>query len=306
MTNGVSRKKRSLARTQDMAVLTLMVLPAFLLITVFHYGALPGIAIAFAKYNVGGFHEWVGFENFEYIFGLKNFWRAFANNWRYVGLNYLFIFPSAIIMAILFNEVQNHFFKKFVQTVSTVPNFLAWSTVGGIWVLMLSPSSGYINVLLNKMGFDSIYFFSYNNLFPFLYVFIAIWKNVGYNSIIYMAALSGISEELYEAAAIDGAGRFKQILHITLPGLKPTILVMFVLSFASVLNLFEPLYVLSNTMVSKASMVLDTYIYSTGITNGRYDIATAMGLFKSTISLVLVLASNYLSKRMTEDGSSIL
>ena len=171
---------------------------------------------------------------------------------------------------------------------------------------MLSPSSGYINVLLNKMGFDSIYFFSYNNLFPFLYVFIAIWKNVGYNSIIYMAALSGISEELYEAAAIDGAGRFKQILHITLPGLKPTILVMFVLSFASVLNLFEPLYVLSNTMVSKASMVLDTYIYSTGITNGRYDIATAMGLFKSTISLVLVLASNYLSKRMTEDGSSIL
>ena len=306
MTSERLKTKRRPARSQDMLILTLMVLPAFLLITIFHYGALPGVVIAFAKFNVGGFHKWVGLDNFRYIFGLKNFWRAFANNWRYVALNYIFIFPSAIVMAILFNEVRCRFYKKFVQTVSTVPYFLAWSTVGGIWVLLLSPTTGYFNVLLNALGFDSIYFFSYNSLFPYLYVVIAIWKNVGYNSIIYMAALSGISEELYEAAAIDGAGRMKRILHITLPGLKPTILVMFVLSFASVLNLFEPLFVLSNTMVSKAAMVLDTYIYNTGITNGRYDVATAMGLFKSTISLVLVLASNYLSKRMTEDGSSIL
>lgn len=300
------RKRNRTVWSQDMLTLTLMVLPAFLLITVFHYGALPGIIIALTKFDVGGMHGWVGLENFEYIFGLKNFWRAFANNWYYVALNYVFIFPSAIIMAILFNEVRCRMYKKAIQTVSTIPYFLSWSTVGGIWVLLLSPSIGYFNIILNALGFESIYFFSYNNLFPYLYVVIAIWKNVGYNSIIYMAALSGISEELYEAAAIDGAGRMKQIWHITLPGLKPTILVMFVLSFASVLNLFEPLFVLSNTMVSKSATVLDTYIYKTGITNGHYDVATAMGFFKSTISLALVLASNYLSKRMTEDGSSIL
>lgn len=143
-------------------------------------------------------------------------------------------------------------------------------------------------------------------MFPFLYTFIAVWKGAGYGSIIYLAALAGINAELYEAAAIDGAGRWQQTLHITMPGLKPTILIMFVLSFASVLNLFEPIYVLSNSLVQESAMVLDTYIYDTGILKGRYDIATAMGLFKSTISMVLVLLSNFLSKRLTEDGNSIL
>lgn len=287
-------------------VLTLMVLPAFLLLTIFHYLPLPGIAIAFAEYNIGGFQKWVGFENFEYIFGLNNFWRAFLNNWMYVLLNYIFIFPASIILAILFNEVRIKWYKKFVQTISTLPHFLSWAVVGGIWMLLLSPSNGYVNEIITAFGGEPIYFFANNTTFPFLYTAIAIWKSVGYNSIIYLAALSGVSSELYEAAAIDGAGRWKQTLHITLPGLKPTILVMFVLSFASVLNLFEPLYVLSNAMVRESSMVLDTYIFQSGIMQGHYDISTAMGLFKSTISLVLVLASNFLSKRLTEDGQSIL
>lgn len=287
-------------------VLTLMVLPAFLLLTIFHYLPLPGVAIAFAEYNIGGFQKWVGFENFEYIFGLNNFWRAFLNNWMYVLLNYIFIFPASIILAILFNEVRIKWYKKFVQTISTLPHFLSWAVVGGIWMLLLSPSNGYVNQIITACGGESIYFFANNTTFPLLYTAIAIWKSVGYNSIIYLAALSGISSELYEAAAIDGAGRWKQTLHITLPGLKPTILVMFVLSFASVLNLFEPLYVLSNAMVRESSMVLDTYIFQSGIMQGHYDISTAMGLFKSTISLVLVLASNFLSKRLTEDGQSIL
>lgn len=287
-------------------ILTLMVLPAFLLITIFHYIPLPGIVIAFSKFNIGGFQKWVGFENFEFIFSLKNFWRAFGNNWFYVLLNYIFIFPSAIILAILFNEVRVAPYKKFVQTISTLPHFLSWAVVGGIWMLLLSPADGYVNAILGVFGIEPIYFFGSSKMFPFIYTFIAIWKTVGYNSIIYLAALSGISSELYEAAAIDGAGRWKQTLHITLPGLKPTILVMLVLSFASILNLFEPLYVLSNSLVRESAMVLDTYIFDTGILKGRYDVATAMGLFKSSISLVLVLVSNALSKKMTEDGRSIL
>ena len=287
-------------------ILTLMVLPAFLLITIFHYFPLPGVVIAFSKFNIGGVQSWVGFDNFKFIFSLNNFWRAFGNNWLYVLLNYLFIFPSAIILAILFNEIRINPYKKFVQTISTLPHFLSWAVVGGIWMLLLSPSNGYVNELLGLIGIEPIYFFGQAKTFPLLYTFIAVWKTVGYNSIIYLAALSGISSELYEAAAIDGAGRWKQTLHITLPGLKPTILVMLVLSFASILTLFEPLYVLSNSLVRESAMVLDTYIFDTGILKGRYDVATAMGLFKSTISLGLVLLSNTLSKKMTEDGQSIL
>lgn len=287
-------------------ILTLMVLPAVLLITVFHYIPLPGVVVAFTKFNIGGFQRWVGFENFQYIFNLNNFWRAFGNNWLYVLLNYVFIFPSAIILAVLFNEVRVRWYKKFVQTISTLPHFLSWAVVGGIWMLLLSPSNGFVNELLKICGFDPVYFFGNNAAFPFLYTAIAVWKSVGYSSIIYLAALSGISAELYEAASIDGAGRWRQTIHITLPGLKPTILVMFVLSFASILNLFEPLYVLGNPLVRDSSMVLDTYIFQTGIMQGRYDIATAMGVFKSTISMVLVLFSNFLSAKLTEDGQRIL
>lgn len=292
--------------TKRTFILFLMIAPAVILYTLFHYLPLPGIAISFAKYNIGGFQEWVGFDNFKFIFSLKNFWRAFGNNWIYVALNYIFIFPASIILALLFNELRVKWFKKGIQTISTLPHFISWAVIGGVWMLLLSPSSGWVNNLITALGGKPIYFFGKANWFPFLYTFIAVWKGVGYGSIIYLSALSGINTELYEAAAIDGAGRWKQTVYITMPCLKPTILIMFVLSFASVLNLFEPLYVLNNPLVQESAMVLDTYIFETGILKGRYDIATAMGLFKSTISLVLVMLSNFLSTKMTEDGSSIL
>lgn len=302
----IKTKSKKFRFNKRICLLYLMIAPAVILYTIFHYLPLPGVAIAFTKFNISGFQEWVGFDNFEFIFNLNNFWRAFINNWKYVGLNYLFIFPSSIILALLFNELRLKWFKKGIQTISTLPYFISWAVIGGIWMLLLSPSSGWVNNLIVALGGQPIYFFGNADMFPFLYTFIAIWKGAGYGSIIYLAALSGINTELYEAAAIDGAGRWKQTVHITFPCLKPTILIMFVLSFASVLNLFEPLYVLSNPLVQESAMVLDTYIYDTGILKGRYDIATAMGLFKSTISLVLVLASNYFSKKLTEDGKSIL
>lgn len=284
----------------------LMLAPAVILYGLFHYLPLPGVALAFSKFNLGGFQKWVGFDNFKFIFNLNNFWRAFINNWKYVALNYIFIFPASIILALLFNELRVRWFKKTIQTISTLPHFISWAVIGGIWMLLLSPRNGYVNNIIRSFGGEPIYFFGNASMFPFLYTFIAVWKGAGYGSIIYLAALAGINAELYEAAAIDGAGRWQQTLHITMPGLKPTILIMFVLSFASVLNLFEPIYVLSNSLVQESAMVLDTYIYDTGILKGRYDIATAMGLFKSTISMVLVLLSNFLSKRLTEDGNSIL
>ncbi len=301
-----TRKTNKLRFNKTTVILFLMIAPAVILYTLFHYLPLPGVAIAFTKFNISGFQEWVGFDNFKFIFNLNNFWRAFLNNWKYIFLNYVFIFPASIILALLFNELRLMWFKKTIQTISILPHFVSWAVIGGIWMLLLSPSSGYINNVIKMFGGDPIYFFGNVRWFPFLYTFIAVWKGVGYGSIIYLAALSGINGELYEAAAIDGAGRWKQAVHITMPCLKPTILIMFVLSFASVLNLFEPLYVLSNPLVQESAMVLDTYIYETGILKGRYDIATAMGLFKSTISLALVLLSNYLSTKLTEDGESIL
>ncbi len=306
MTASPAKGRKKFRFNKSHLVLTILVAPAVILLFFFHYLPLPGVAIAFAKYNLGGFQKWVGLENFQYIFNLNNFWRAFGNNWLYVGLNYLFSFPSAIILAILFNEVRIHYYKNFVQTISTLPHFLSWAVVAGVWTLLLSPSSGYVNELVKFFGGDPIYFLGDNNTFPYIYTAISIWKGVGYSSIIYLAALSGIDTQLYEAASMDGAGRWKQTIHITLPGLKPTILVMLVLSFASVLNLFEPLYVFRNPLINNSTSVLDIYVFETGITQGRYDMATAMGLFKSTISLFLVLGSNFLSKKFTEDGSSIL
>lgn len=303
MNNSNTKKPRLNTR---LIILYFMLLPAVALYTIFHYVPLPGLAIAFSKFNVGGFQEWVGLDNFQYIFGLKNFWRAFGNNWKYVVLNYLFIFPASIVLALFFNELKNRYFKSSIQTISTLPHFIAWSVVGGIWMLLLAPTNGFVNEVIRMLGGEGYYFFSDPRLFPYLYVGIAIWKGAGYGSIIYLASLAGINSELYEAAAIDGANRWKQTLHITLPGLKPTILIMFVLSFTSVLNLFEPLFIMKNPLVEEAASVLDIYIFDTGIIRGRYDLATAMGLFKSTISLALVLLSNFLSKRLTEDGQSIL
>ena len=174
---------------------------------------------------------------------------------------------------------------------------------------LLSPTSGYVNDIIKLFGGQPIYFFAKTDWFQMLVTFIRVWKGVGYSTIIYLAALSGVDQELYEAAVIDGAGRWKQTLFITLPSIKPVILVVFVLSFSGVLNLFEPVFVFLNqnfTPVRSAGEVLDTYIYTNGIVQGKYPISTAVGLFKSVISLVLVLFTNIISKRLTEDGRAVI
>jgi len=292
--------------TQTNITLYLMFLPAFLFFLIFAYLPMPGILIAFADYRVSGFKKWVGLENFRYIFQLPFFWEAFGNTWRFVILRYLFTFPAPILFALLLNEVRLKAFQKTVQTVSTLPHFISWVVIAGIWSTILSPNSGYVNNVIKALGGTPIFFFSKPSLFPWLFTGISVWKEVGYSTIIYLAALAGINPELYESAVIDGAGRFKQSLYITLPGLAQTILVVFVLSFSGVLNLFEPIYVLQNQMIISTSEVLDTYTYKLGIVQAKYPLATAVGFFKSTIALVLVLAANFVSRHVTEDKQSIL
>ena len=176
-----------------------------------------------------------------------------------------------------------------------------------MFISLLSPSTGYVNSVIRLFGGEPIYFLSKPRLFPWLFTLMRIWKGVGYGSIIYLAALAGVDPELYEATVIDGANRWQQTIHITLPGIKPTILIKFVLSFSGAMaGLFTPMYVLKNPMIAETAETLGTYTYNVGLIKARYSLSTAIGLFKSSISLVLIIITNIISRHMTEDGRSIL
>lgn len=299
------KKKKRIFTTTNI-ILYAMLLPIIVYYITFHYIPMVGVVIAFADFRISGFKSWVGFDNFRKIFELPFFWQAFRNTWIYVIFNYLLAFPAPIILALLLNEIRLRRYKKLIQTLSCLPNFISWAVVAGVFISLLSPVTGYINNIIAFFGGEPIYFLSKPEIFPELLTAIRIWKGIGYSAIVYMAALAGIDMELYEAAVIDGANRWKQTIHITMPGIKTTILVVLVLSFSGVLNLFEPVYVFQNPMISSTAEVLDTYTYKTGIVQGRYAMATAMGLFKSAISLALVLLTNVLSKKLTDDGQTIL
>ncbi|NLC67331.1 MAG: sugar ABC transporter permease [Clostridiaceae bacterium] len=301
-----SKKKKRRIFTSANIMLYLMFLPVVIYYIIWAYVPMPGIALAFADFRTGGFKRWVGLENFEFIFSLPFFWKAFANTWIYIGLRYLIGFPAPIIFAILLNELRQQKFKKTVQTISTLPHFLSWVIVSGIWITLLSPSAGFINALRHAIGLEPYFYVAEFRTFPLTFQVISEWKGIGYSSIIYLAALAAIDPEMYESAVLDGAGRLRQIWYITLPGLKPTILVLFVLSFRGILNLFEPLYVFQNSANIKTTEVLDTYIYKVGLVQARYSVSTAMGLFKSTVGLFFTLLANYFSKKVTEDGRGIL
>ena len=283
-----------------------MFLAPFVYFIVFHYVPMAGLALAFADFRIGGFRGWIGLENFRFLFNLHFFWKAFRNTWVFVLLRYLIVFPAPIILALFLNEIRNKAYKKTIQTLTTVPHFLTWVIIAGIWMSLLSPSHGYVNDIIAALGGEPIFFFSKAKLFPWIFTGIRVWKETGYAAIIYFASLATIDPELYESAVIDGANRRQQTFRITIPGISQMILVVFVLSFTNVLNLFEPIFVLKNPMIDSTAEVLDTYVYTIGIVNARYSLATAMGLFKSTISLVLLIAANILSKRFTESGEGII
>lgn len=298
--------KRRRILTANNIVLYLMFVVPFASYVIFQYVPMAGLAIAFADYRMSGFKRWVGFDNFREIFKLPFFWQAFRNTWVFVLLRYLFIFPAPIVLALLLNEIRVRRFKKGVQTVTTLPHFISWVVVAGIWISLLSPTTGYVNEFLKAFGLKPVFFMAKERLFPFLFTGISIWKEVGYSAIIFLAALAGVNPELYESAVIDGASRMQQTRYITLPSISQTILIVFVLSFTGVLNLFEPIYVLRNPHISPTAEVLDTYTYDIGIVQARYPLATAVGLFKSTISFLMVLGANFLSRRFTEDHRGII
>lgn len=276
----------------------IMFLPVFLLFILISYLPMFGVLLSFTEYTPYSGPNFIGLDNFKELLSNSRFISSFINTLKLSLTNLVLGMITAIIIALLLNELRQQRFKKFVQTVIYLPHFLSWIVVASIFTIILSPQGGAINIVLEKLGFESIYFLADNKWWTPVYLFIVRWKETGWATIIYLAALTGISPELYEAAKIDGAGRFQQVLYITLPSLLVTILIVFVLNLAKVMNLFESVFVLQNDMVLNNAEVISTYVFKVGIRQADYGYSTAVGLFKSLVSLVFVLAGNWGSKKV--------
>ncbi|WP_246320226.1 ABC transporter permease [Paenibacillus qinlingensis] len=285
-----------------------MVLPGVLLVLIFSYVPMWGVLIGFQNYNLfsGFFHsDWVGLKHFEMFIHSPDFYRIMRNTLAISLLKLVFGFPAPIALALILNEVKSLGFKRFVQTVSYLPHFMSWVIVSSFVISMLSIDNGSINIALGQMGIikEPINWLSQSEYFWGILVSTGVWKDIGFGAIIYLAAIAGIDPHLYEASAMDGAGRLRQIMYITLPGITPVIMIFLILNIGGILNAgFDDILNLTNnggnTLLRPVADVIDTYVYRVGILGQRYSYATAVGLFKSVISVVLLVLANFLARRM--------
>jgi putative aldouronate transport system permease protein len=286
--------------------LYLLALPGILFFFIFKYLPIWGLALAFKNYSPYlGFwqSEWVGFKYFNEFFSNPDFLLLFRNTMAISLLNIVFFFPIPIVLAILINEVRNRAFKKTIQTIIYLPHFLSWVIIAGICFIILGQSDGIINKIIVELGGKPIGFLTEPNYFWGLLTAQSIWKEAGWGTIIFLAAIAGINQDLYEAAQIDGANRWKQILNVTLPCIKSTIIVLLILRLGQVMEVgFEQIYLMMSSPVSHVADVFDTYVYRTGIQNGRFSYATVVGIFKSVVGLILVVTANRLAKKFGEEG----
>jgi putative aldouronate transport system permease protein len=283
-----------------------MILPGFLFFLMFKYLPMGGIMIAFQEYDpFDGFLKspWVGFEHFERLFTEPDFWLLLRNTLVLSGFNLFLFFPAPILIAVALNEVRQSILRKFLQTLIYMPHFLSWVVIVAITFLVLATQEGALNKLLVGMGHQPIEFLTEPSYFSWLYVAQNIWKEAGWNAIIFLAALASVDPTLYEAAVVDGAGRWKQLWHITFPAIRSTIVILFILRLGSVMDIgFEHIILMQNAVNLDVSDVFDTYVYRTGVQQGEFSYTTAVGLFKSVVGLTLIVVANRLSKRAGEDG----
>lgn len=282
--------------------LFLMFVPVLLYYIIFCYIPMGGIVIAFKDFNlIKGIwgSEWVGFDNFRELFTTPSFYEILRNTLWISLLRLVFGFPAPILLAILLNEVSHARYKKAVQTISYLPHFLSWVILAGVFQRLLSPSSGAINAVLAKLNMNSVYFLGDSHWFVPTIIVTGIWQSVGWGTVIYMAAISGIDMQLYEAAMLDGAGRLKQILYITLPCLVPVITITLILNTGGILNAgFDQIMNLYNESVYDVGDIIDTYVYRRGLEGMQYSYSTAVNLFKNAIGLMFVLLSNKIAQKM--------
>ncbi len=301
-----SKRKEIWKRIKEHKILYLFLLPCIVSLLVFSYYPMYGATLAFKdyKYNLGIMGSpWVGFKHFEDFITSPEFWTVTRNTIVISGLKIIFGFPAPIILALLLNEVKCTKFKRAVQTMSYLPNFVSWVVVVTLMTVVFTPYGGIVNDIRKSMGLEAIFFMGEKNYFYPMVVLSDIWKNAGWGSIVYLSALSGVSQELYEAAIIDGAGRLKCTWHITLPGIKGTIGIMFIFAVGGILNAgFDQILLLQQPANNEISEILDTFTLKTGLNYGRFEYATAIGLFKSVFALVLMSLTNFISQKFMEVG----
>jgi putative aldouronate transport system permease protein len=278
-----------------------MLIPPVRIVLVYCYLPMLGLVMAFQKFVPSlGFagSAWVGLENFRYLFSTSGFSRA-LNNTLFIALMKIAVgMIVPVIFTLLLNEINRNNIKKAIQTLVYLPYFISWVLMAGIIIDLLSPGHGIINHLLGKLGIDSIFFLADNRWFPFIIVITNTWKEFGWGTIIFLAALTGVDPTLYEAAMVDGAGRFRQTIHITLPGIMTTFVLVATLSLGNILNAgFDQIFNLLSPITYESGDIIDTLVYRIAFDNAQFSVATAAGLFKSLVSMVMISLSYYLAKR---------
>lgn len=291
---------------RDQKMLYLILLPFIIWYAVFMFKPMYGMVIAFKDYSlfrgISG-SEWIGLKNFKDFLTSPEFYVTLKNTLMLNVYSLLLEFPFAILLALMLNEVKNKYFKTIVQTASFIPYFIAIVVATGITINILSPSTGVVNVFLEKLGFERVYFLAKPEFFRGIFTGLNMWKTAGFNAVIYLAALTAVDEQLYEAAKIDGANKFQQLRHITIPAIIPTIVVMLVLKVGSMLNVaFETVLLLYQPATYETADVISTYVYRTGMLMQDFGLATAVGLFNAVVGFILVYSANKWSKKVTQSS----
>lgn len=311
--NGVKRpslKKQSPLHDTLIYMMNHWMLYAMLLLPVvyyflFHYRPLPGLAIAFKNYNMfKGIwaSPWVGLKYFKQVFQFETFWISVRNMLVLNVLGLVLGFPLPIVLALFLNEIRSKNFKKVIQTIIYLPHFISWVIVGGM-MYQIFASSGLINSVITRLGIGPVPFLSTNGWWIFTYFIVGIWKNLGWNTIIYLSAMTGIDQEIYEAARVDGCSRFRMMISITVPCIMETVVIMLILAIGGLASIgFEQPYVMQNSVVMDVADVVSTYVYRVGLQQGKFSIGTAVGLAQSVINFILVMSANAISKRVSGKG----
>lgn len=306
-------KKRFLSNVKEIKrylwrhkYLYIMLVPALIYYVVFCYGPMYGATMAFKHFNpILGIMKspWAGFSVFEKLLSMDKFYSVVWNTIQISAIRLIFGFPFPIIVALMLNELRHTKIKRMIQTVIYIPHFISWVVLGGIMTSLLSMDTGIINGIIQAVGFSPIAFLTDEKFFVPTMVVSMIWKTFGWNTIIYMAAIAGIDSQLYEAATVDGANRFQQLLHVTLPCIRSTIIIILITRIGTLMQAgFEQIFVLYHPGVYGTADIIDTYVYRMGLQEGKFELAAAVGLFKSIINFALIIIANKAARMAGEEG----
>lgn len=296
-------KWKSLKRNK---LLYLMMIPGLIYFLIYKYIPMYGLVIAFKDYKpylgMGG-SEWVGMKHFQRLFESSDFTMLLFNTLILFVLQIIVFFPIPIILSLLLNELRSQFYKRSVQTLIYIPHFMSWVVIVSISYVMLTRDGGIVNGIISSFGFEKVNFLMSEDWFRPMYILQVIWREAGWGTIIFLAAIAAVDPQLYEAARIDGAGRLRQMWHITLPAIRGVIITLLILKIGDVLELgFEHVYLLLNSTNREVGEIFDTYVYTAGLRQGQFSYSTAVGFFKGAVGLVLVVFANWLAKRFGQEG----